>query len=148
MVLIPRQGGDNLLRRTLLQFLHEADGSFGRFGSNQEMKVIGHKDPAHQPKSGFLPPLAKNVDKRRAESLATEEPITAIGTRGDELQLSTLEMASIDWHRTLLSTDAKRNVNRRAELALRQPASFASAGVEGIFAEYNAATSGACVGLL
>jgi hypothetical protein len=28
-----------------------------------------------------------------------------------------------------------------------QAASFASAGVEGIFAEYSAATTGACVGL-
>jgi len=98
MVLIPRQGGDNLLRRTLLQFLHEADGGFSSFGSNQQMKVIRQKDPADQRKSGFLPQLAQNVDKRRAESLASEETTAPIGARRDELQLSTLEMASIDGH--------------------------------------------------
>ena len=41
-VLIPGEGGDDLLGRSLLQFLHEADSSLGGFGFYQQMKVLGH----------------------------------------------------------------------------------------------------------
>jgi hypothetical protein len=98
VILIPRQRGDNLLRRPLFQFLHEADRGFGRFGSNQQMKVIGHEDPAHQQKSGFLPPWAQNVHKGPAESRASEDTIAAISAGGDKLQLTGLKMASKDRH--------------------------------------------------
>lgn len=58
MVLIPLQGSDNLLRRPFLQFLHEAHRGFGGLGSNQQVEVIGHEDPAIQKKSSFPPKLA------------------------------------------------------------------------------------------
>jgi hypothetical protein len=40
--LIPGQGGDNLLRGPLLDFLHEADGSFGGLGLDQQVKMLRH----------------------------------------------------------------------------------------------------------
>jgi hypothetical protein len=42
MVLIPGEGGDNLLCGSLLQLLHEADGGFGGLGLNEQVKVLGH----------------------------------------------------------------------------------------------------------
>jgi hypothetical protein len=98
IALIAGQGGNNLLRLPLLQFLHEADDGFGRFGSNQQVKVIGHQNPAIQKEPGFRPKLAPDRDKHPTESLASKEAAAAVGAGGDELQLAALEMASISWH--------------------------------------------------
>jgi len=42
MILIPRQGGDDLLRRPLFKFLHEANHGFGGLWSDKKMEVLGH----------------------------------------------------------------------------------------------------------
>jgi hypothetical protein len=98
MVLIPGQGGDNLLRRPLFEFLHEANHGFGGLGSDQQVKVIGHQHPADQQESGFLAELAQRLDENPAGALTRKQPTAAIGAGGDELQLARLQMASIDRH--------------------------------------------------
>ena len=42
LMLIPGEGGDNLLGGSLLQFRHEADDFRGGFGSDEKVKVVGH----------------------------------------------------------------------------------------------------------
>ena len=122
IILMAGEGGDDLLCRALLQFLPEADGGFRRVGTNQKVKMIGHQHSADEKESRFLPQLAQRVDKDGAESLASKQAVATIGTRRNELQLPTLEMTPINWHANL-SADSGANVSRRAELALRQPAS-------------------------
>ena len=48
---------------------YEADGSFGGLGSNQQVKVLGHKHPTDQKKPGFLAEWAQRLDKSPAEAL-------------------------------------------------------------------------------
>ena len=98
MILLPGQGGDNLLGGALLEFLQEAHGSFGGLGSDQQVKVLGHEHPADQKESGFLADLPQSLDKSPAEALTRKEAAAAIGAGGDELHLPTLEMASVDGH--------------------------------------------------
>ena len=107
LVLIPGEGGDNLLRGALLQLLHEADDSLGRFRFNQQVKVLRHQHPADQEEAGFLAELTQRLDKGPAKALTREEPAAAIGAGGNELQLAGLEMASIDRH--------ERNIGGRGQ---------------------------------
>ena len=55
------EDGDDLLRRPPFEFPHEADGD----GTNQQVKMIGHQDPAVQEESGFLAQLAQDLDERK-----------------------------------------------------------------------------------
>ena len=115
------EGGDDLLCRALLQFLHEADRGFRRVGTNQPVKMLGHQHPADEKEPRFLPELAQRVDEDGAESLASKQAVATIGAGGEELQFPPREVASTHGH-ARLSADAGANVSRRAELALRQPA--------------------------
>jgi len=72
--------------------------ALGRFGPYQQVEMIRHEDPTIHPDSGLVAELAQNVDKGPAESLASENAVAAISARGDELKMSPVEMASIDWH--------------------------------------------------
>jgi hypothetical protein len=121
LVLIAREGGDNLLCGPLLQFAHKADGLPSGLGLNQQMKVLGHQNPTQQEKLGFLTKLAKRLYECPAETLTREEPAAAVSARGDELQLARREMTSVNGH-TRISVGEVENMNRRAGLALRQPA--------------------------
>jgi hypothetical protein len=120
IVLIPGKRGENLLCRSLLELLHEVDGGCGGLGSNQEVKVIGHRHPADQEESGLLAELAQRLNQGPAEALAGKEPAATIGACGDKLQLAGLKMASLDMKG--ISAGMALNVSRMAGLALRQPA--------------------------
>ena len=89
-------GGDDLLCRALLQLLPEAERGLRRVGTNQQVKIIEHQHPADEKESRFLPQWAQRVDEDGAESLASKQAVATIGTRRNELQLPTLEMAPIN----------------------------------------------------
>ena len=78
----------------LLPFLHEADGSLGGLGPNQQVKVLGHEHPSQQEESRFLAELAQSLDPGPAEALTPQEPGAAISAGGYKLQLARLETAT------------------------------------------------------
>ena len=141
MLLIPEEGGDNLLRRSFLEFPDDADGFLRGLRLNEQVEVFGHQYPAQEEKAGFLANLAQSFDERPAETLAREEPVTPIGAGGDELHLAMWKMPSVNRHMTDIGgggqeresqgfalrqpylADAVRHRlgRRRAALALRQP---------------------------
>jgi hypothetical protein len=51
------QERDNLLRGPFLELLHEAAGALGRFGLDQQVKVLWHQNPANEQKTRLLPKL-------------------------------------------------------------------------------------------
>src|SRR5208282_319799 len=84
--------------------------------------MIGHQYPAVQKESGFLPELTQDLDERPAEALASEQPRAPVAAGSNKLQFASHEMASVNRHLSSLSVGVERNVRRRADLALRQPA--------------------------
>ena len=120
MLWIPHQGGDNLRRGSLLEFPDDADGCLGGFRFNEQVKVLGHQHPAQEEQAAFLADLAQRLNKRTAEMLAGEEPVTPVGAGGDELQLAGWEMTSANGHMTDMGRLGQKRESQGC--ALRQPA--------------------------
>ncbi len=108
VLLISNQRGDNLLRRSFLEFLHEADRGLGGLGLNAQMEVLRHEHPTDQPEAGFLTELAQRVDKSPAETRAGKQATAAIGAGGDELQMARREVASIEGHQKNIGGSGQR----------------------------------------
>jgi hypothetical protein len=122
IVLIPGKRGENLLCRSLLELLPEADGGCGGLGSNLEVKVTGHQHPADQEDSGLLAELAQRLNQGPAEALAGKEPAATIGACGDKLPLAGLKMASVDRHERNIGGRGPKRESQGCARLMRQPA--------------------------
>ena len=92
------QSIDNPLCGSLLQLLPEAAGALGRFRLDQQMKVLGHQNPADQQKARLLPKLPQNLNEVATETVTIEELRATIGAGSEKLQLPGFKMASVHGH--------------------------------------------------
>lgn len=92
------QSIENPLCGSLLQPLHEAAGALGRFRLDQQMKVLGHQDPADQQKARHLPKLPQNLDEVATETVTIEELRATIGAGSEKLPLPGFKMAPVHGH--------------------------------------------------
>ena len=114
MILIPGEGGDNLLRGSLLEFRHEADGIRSGLGLNQPVKMARHQHPARQEEPGFPADRMQSFAKGPAEPLTRKLADAAIVAGGGPAQNVVLRFTWIElMPNSATTTDS---------FAVRQPA--------------------------
>ena len=63
MLLVVTKSRKDTLGGPLLRFLHEAAGSLGGRGLDQQMEVLRHEHPSDQQECGLLPELPQDFNK-------------------------------------------------------------------------------------
>ena len=89
----------------------------------QEMELIGHQHPPHQPKPQLLAQPAQDFGEYLAEAFADKERQASVGAGSDKLQMPRIEDAvnSGAWSESLAQNPTLSNRRRPEKKGLRQP---------------------------
>ncbi len=78
MLLMLTQSRNDPLSSSPLQFLHEAAGSLGGLGLDQQVEMLRHEHPADEEETCLLPNLPQHLNKGASEAVAVKKLQTAV----------------------------------------------------------------------
>jgi len=89
---------ENASGRFLFEFLDDHGSGFGRLGFEEQVKVLGHQDPANEQAVHLLPHFFELLDETLTEAGRTKDLRPAVSAAGDELQFTRTVSAMVDRH--------------------------------------------------